>query len=97
MSSKERLDSINNPVRHTLTDADSGQLGAAILALTREVWWLTDRMMVTENVLARRGIDITAEIEAFEPDVAMQAKLNEAGERLAANVLNALAGVQVED
>lgn len=97
MSEDERLKTINHPERLTLVDADAGQLGAALLALTREVWVLTDRMMVTEEVLARRGIDIAAEIEAFQPDAAMQQKLDAAGERLVASVIDALAGLGADE
>ncbi len=90
------LNAINHPERTTLDDVDIGNVGSAILALTREVWTLADRMMVTEAVLAKRGIDISAEVDAYEPDVEMQQKLNEAGERMAANILNALAGLQAD-
>lgn len=93
MIEAEQLKAINSPDRTTLVDADASQLGMAVLALTREVWSLTDRIMVTQSVLARHGIDIAAEIEAFQPDAQMQQRLDEAGGRLVANVLNALAGL----
>jgi len=96
MSTNERLAAINYPERCTLVDADVGQLGAALLALTREVWTLTDRMMVTEAVLARRGIDIATEIDEFQPDEHMQQRLDTAGQRLVAGVLDALAGLPAE-
>jgi hypothetical protein len=85
--------SYNHPLRHTLNDSDCGQLGAALLALTREVWVLTDRQMVMEAVLARRGIDITAEIEALQPDEDLRRQMDERGARLVANVMDALAGL----
>ena len=94
MSTSATLEQINHPFRETLTEADTAQLGAALLALTREVWALTDRIMVTEAVLARHGLDLSAEIDAFQPDAAMQARLDEAGKRLAASVLDALAEIR---
>lgn len=83
----------NDPDRLTLTGADAGGLGDALLALTREVWVLTDRMAVMEEVLARKGTDIRAEIDAFQPDAEFQARLNEMGRRLVANVVDAIAGI----
>lgn len=85
--------SYNHPDRPTLIAADCGQLGAALLALTREVWVLTDRMMVTEAVLARRGIDITAEIDALQPDENLRRQMDERGAKLVAGVMDALAGL----
>lgn len=85
--------SYNTPDRPTLHEGDVGQLGAAVIALTREVWVLTDRLAVLEAVMARHGIDATAEIEAFQPDAVMQAALDEKGKRLVSNVVNALAGI----
>ncbi|PNU06637.1 hypothetical protein [Novosphingobium guangzhouense] len=86
--------SYNQPDRRTLTDADSGHLAASLIALTREVWVLADRIAVTEEILARRGMDIRAEIDAFQPDAQFQTKLNQMGERLVAQVVNALSGIE---
>ncbi len=85
--------SYNHPDRRTLTEADVGQLGQALLSLTREVWVLSDRLAVTEAVLARHGLDLTAEINSFQPDAEMQAQLDARGARMVANVVNALAGI----
>lgn len=84
----------NRPDRPTLHEADAAGLGAALLALTRELWVLTDRMTVLEAVLARHGIDAAAEVEAFQPDEALQATLNAKGQRLVASVVNALARIE---
>ncbi|MFT4053401.1 MAG: hypothetical protein QM681_02760 [Novosphingobium sp.] len=88
--------SYNHPDRPTLTGADSGHLAAGLITLTREVWVLADRIAVTEEVLARRGIDIRAEIDAFQPDAKFQARLNEMGQRLVAQVVNALGGIEAD-
>lgn len=83
----------NLPDRATLAPADTAALAQALLALTREVWVLTDRMLVTEAVLAERGIDLAGAIERHQPDAALQARLDAAGARLAAAVTGALGGV----
>jgi hypothetical protein len=85
--------SFNLPQRSTLNETDVAQLGAAVMALTRELWVLTDRFHVLEAVLERRGIDVTAEIEAFQPSPEMQARLNARGKTMVAHVVNALADI----
>jgi len=81
----------NNPNRLTLDQTDISGLGDAMLVLAREVWVLTDRMSVMEAVLARRGIDISKDIEAFQPDDEMQKHLNEHGRKFIADITNAIA------
>lgn len=49
-------------------------LARGVLALTREVWVLTDRLCVLEQVLESQGIP-TAQIDTFQPDQALQDKL----------------------
>lgn len=88
--------SFNHPERESLTQNDMGHLANALISLTREVWVLADRMAITEEVLARRGIDIRAEVDAFQPDEAFQARLNEMGQRLARSVVDSLAGTAPE-
>jgi hypothetical protein len=88
--------SYNKPARPTLHEGDTGHLGAAVLALTREVWVLTDRLAVLEAVLATHGIDAASAIEAYQPDAELQAALDAKGQRLVASVVNALAGITAE-
>lgn len=86
----------NMPERPTLIEADVPQLGAALLALTREIWVLADRLHVLEAVLARHGIDAAAEIEAYQPDPAMQAALDRKGAALVGSVVEALGGTEAQ-
>lgn len=86
--------SYNYPDRKTLESADIPGLGDAVLVLAREVWVLTDRLAVMQAVLAKRGIDIADEIDAFQPDEALQAELNEKGQKLLAEITNAIAGIK---
>lgn len=62
----------------------------AVLALARELWVAIDRSLVLEAVLARHGLDIAAEIDAHEPDPALQAKLDQRREAMLRAVTSAL-------
>jgi hypothetical protein len=66
------------------------QLGEALLALTSEVWILTDRLAVLEAVLAEHGIDAAAAIDRFVPSPAMEKALDAKRDKLIATVLAAL-------
>lgn len=39
-----------------------------VLNLTRELWVVKDRQLVTEQLLAERGIDLSAEIDHYRPE-----------------------------
>lgn len=39
-----------------------------VLNLTRELWVVKDRQLVTEQLLAERGIDLSAEIDRYRPE-----------------------------
>jgi len=67
-------------------------LGDAVIALTQEVWVLSDRQKVLEAVLAEAGVIAPAAVQAFQPDTALAAKLASAREALINNVLHALTG-----
>ena len=79
--------SFNAPDRPSLTADDVPALGEAMLNLTRELWVLTDRVMVLEAVLAQQGVEVSAAIEAFEPDEAFQERAKARGTALVAAVL----------
>ncbi len=61
--------------RSALRPTDIDRVGAAIWTLTKELWIVKDRQAVTEVILKTRGIDISAEIDAHQPDPALEAKL----------------------
>ena len=67
-------------------------VGQAVMTLTHELYVLIDRIAALEAVLARHGLNVGEEIEAFKPDAEQQERLNERGRDLAARVANALAG-----
>lgn len=81
----------NSPDRPTLTSEDVPALGDALLNLTRELWVLTDRVLVLEGVLEQQGISVTEAIETFEPDEEMAARLRERGSALVRSVMEPFA------
>lgn len=87
----------NYPSRETLNETDAAGLAEALLTLTQELWILTDRQMILEVVLARHGLDISEEIESFEPDEALQAKLNEKCQLISRRIVNAMAGLSSDE
>jgi hypothetical protein len=78
------------PARRILKPAQIDGVANAVLALAREIWVLRDRQIVTEAVLAARGIDLAAAIDAFEPDAALQRRLDTERDRLIALVADAI-------
>ena len=84
--------SFNNPDRPTLTADDMPGVGQAVMTLTHELYVLIDRIAALEAVLDRHGLDVSAEVEAYQPDAEHQERLNERGRALVARVTNALAG-----
>jgi len=79
--------SFNRPLRQTLTADDVPALGEALFNLTRELWVLTDRMMVLEAVLEQQGVPVQDAIEAFEPDEEMAGRMKVRGSALVQQVL----------
>ena len=80
------------PERRILAAENVDRVAEAVLALARELWVLNDRVRVLEAVLEQKGLDVSAEIERFEPDAAMQQKLDAARDRIIDAVAGALAG-----
>jgi len=64
-------------------------LGQALIALTRELWVLTDRLAVVEAVLTDSGIDM-AKVDGYQPDAAMTEKLEAKRKALIGQVMSAL-------
>ncbi|MDP3550484.1 MAG: hypothetical protein Q8R81_08810 [Novosphingobium sp.] len=77
------------PHRQILPPTRIDDVAEALLALTREIWVLTDRQLMLEALLTRNGIDVSA-LDAMEPDEPMQARLTARRQLLIDNVLTAL-------
>jgi hypothetical protein len=82
---------ISEPVGRRILSVDQlDDLGEAIIALTREVYVLTDRLTVLEAVLEKQNIPVTDAIERFEMTPELQAKLNSKRDSIIHAVLRAL-------
>ena len=77
------------PARSILSDTRLDDIGEALIALTREIWVLTDRQMVLEAVLQDQGID-TAVIDDFQPDDELAASMESRRMLIINNLLTAL-------
>jgi len=77
--------------REILSLAQLDNVAEAVLNLAAEVWALTDRTRIMEEVLKAHGLDVTAEIDRFRPDPALEAELDAKRDRLIASVVRALA------
>lgn len=75
--------------RRILPENRIDDLGEAIIALTREIWVLSDRQAVLEAVLSDQGIDCSA-VDRYQPDAAMAETLAKLRQQLLDNVLIAL-------
>lgn len=80
------------PPRQILAPEQIDHVAQALLALARELWVVVDRQIILEAVLARHGIDAAAEVDALEPDPALQAKLDARRDRLVGAIASALNG-----
>ena len=84
--------SFNTPGRATLNNSDVGDVGMAVLSLAKELWLMRDRMAILEAVLAQKGIDVSQEIENFQPDPSMQAELDQQANAMITQLLATLKG-----
>ena len=82
----------NRPNQQILTDTDIDGVGRAVMTLCHELWVVKDRMAVLEAVLAENGIDASKAVDAYQPDAALQEKLNQDGRELVERILAALNG-----
>jgi hypothetical protein len=80
------------PERTILKPEQIDDVAQAVLAVARELWVTIDRQLVLEAVLAKRGLDVSAEVDALEPDPALQAKLDARRAALLETITQALNG-----
>jgi hypothetical protein len=66
-------------------------LAQVVLALAKEVWVLRDRQILLEAVLAERGVDVTATLDAYQPKGAVAERLAGERRRFAAEIVATLA------
>jgi hypothetical protein len=82
--------SYNTPELKALLPDQIDNLGRAILSLTREICVLTDRLSVTEAVLAARGIDIAEAVDTHQPDAALQSRIDGQVNRIIGGIVGTL-------
>ncbi len=80
----------DHTTRRILLPQDIDRLGEAVLALTSEVWVLTDRLIVIEAVLEAKGMDLRMAIEEFAPTPECERILAARREKLINAVVGAL-------
>jgi len=85
----------DSKARRILTVDQLDALGEAILALTSEVWILTDRQMVLEEVLKSTGLDVTAAVDMFVPSAEFEKRLDAKRDKLIASIMTALQGQSI--
>lgn len=82
--------SFNQPDLRSLTTDDLDSLGRALISVTMELSILSNRVLVLEDVLTTKGIDIEGLVDTHQPSEKAQAQIEECTKRLVANVLQAL-------
>lgn len=82
--------SYNTPDLRALIPEQIDNLGRAVITLTREICVLTDRLAVTEAVLAASGIDIAEAVETHQPDAALQGRIDTQVNRIITEILATL-------
>ncbi len=80
----------DHAARRILLPQDIDRLGEAVLALTSEVWVLTDRLIVIEAILEAKGMDLRTAIEDFVPTPECERVLAARREKLINAVVGAL-------
>ncbi|WP_297801029.1 hypothetical protein [uncultured Brevundimonas sp.] len=81
---------ISEPVgRRILTVDQIDDLGEAIIMLAREIHVITDRVLVLEEILQSKGIDVSG-IDDHQPSAETQAKIDARCDAILTNVMRAL-------
>jgi hypothetical protein len=88
MPSEKRLS--DPPPRQILAPERIDDVAQAVIAVTRELWVAVDRMAILEKVLSTNGVDVSAAIDAYQPNEALQADLDAKRAKILQSVLRAL-------
>jgi len=78
--------------RKSLQPNDIDKLGQAILTLGQEIWTLTDRQIITEEVLKNHGINIRDEIDKYKPSSELEAELSKKRKALVKKIIEDING-----
>lgn len=77
------------PLRSFLADGATDDLARGLIALMREFWVLADRQTVLETLLESHGVT-PDQIDAFQPDAAVAARLDARREAMIDRVMGAM-------
>jgi hypothetical protein len=78
------------PPRQILAPERIDDVAQAVIAVTRELWVAVDRITILEKVLSTNGVDVSAAIDAYQPNAAVQAELDAKRAKILQSVLRAL-------
>lgn len=89
--------SFNTPKSEIFGPDQVDNIARALLSLTREVVVLNDRVMVLEEILEQRGMDVREAIDTYQPSEEFQARADRAIQMISANIITALQGADGGD
>ena len=84
--------SFNNPASQIFGPEQIDNVARAVLTLTREVVVLTDRVMVLDEILGQKGVDVSDAVDSYQPSEEFQERANGAMQTITRDVLDALQG-----
>jgi hypothetical protein len=76
--------------RQILAEDQLDDVGAAVIALAREVYVVTDRLRVLEQVLEDQGISVHEAVERYQVSPELQSELDAKREHILGAVLKSL-------
>jgi hypothetical protein len=79
---------LNSPQPSLLTPDQLDNLGLAVISLARELWIVKDRQLVAEALLRQKGLLL--ELDTFQPDAELAAKLASERSRFMKDLMGAL-------
>lgn len=77
------------PRKPYLADERFDQLARMMFQLLSEVWVMRDRMVVMEELLRRKGVTSSAELDGFVPDAELDRRLESLRNEMVETVLGA--------
>lgn len=89
--------SFNTPKSEIFGPDQIDNIARAVLTLTREVAVLSDRVLVLEEILEQKGIDVREAVDTYQPSEEFQARADAVIQTLTANVIAALQGADGGD
>ncbi|WP_394728657.1 hypothetical protein [Altererythrobacter sp. GH1-8] len=89
--------SFNTPKSEIFSPDQVDNIARAVLTLTRELAVLSDRVMVLEEILGQKGIDVREAVDTYQPTEEFQERADAAIKVITGNVIAALQGTDGGD